>query len=908
MQSSSSKVSIPIRYEDGHIVVECSSANIIADVAERFSDLLAKQSNGTCILLDMSQIDSIKGDGLETLMQLYEQGQEHSFSVGMFRVAFYIQQLLSVLDLSDQLPPVITEDDEKTAADCLKELALGEPDDEDSTLEFEFDIPEDESVEPFALEDTLETSTAKFNRDELLHPNDEQLGEASPVDSESARCADFLGVDFDDFQAQVQVEEETFEINLEGDMAFADTDKFSILEVVEAVEQQSNESLKDSDEAPFGLMTQRPTEIFPAFSGLEKDALDASPSGLESLLAVDFDDFKSSISSPMTDTPPDGVPAVKDTATDIVDVGDFELDYESSDEGQFEVLDPQQTTPFGPLMTSERGYSPVSPMAEDSSGQNPFAHQAYTGSSETKSEAYDQSLTRSEVPLNRMETQEMYVPNWTLLETSKIDDPGDSNIPAEIDITEQSSTTSPPAQPIEGFQSVPSPTAAPAASTPEQDPNYFGVGDGEDSMLLSDAGNIAQIQAILAAEAAKLGLTSPKVAADKAAADKAAADKAAADKAAADKAAADKAAADAMLEAQRMSMQGQISTSTQSHDVQAPISESQRMLRLERKKLAEERRKFDEEREQFRLATERRKFEEERRKFEEERRLHNQQIQSSQVSPQVSPQVSSLASESQRIKLELEMAREANRQLVMKAANAERERLEAELKSLRDGEQGKLEAEAVREAERKRLEEQFRLSADAERKRLEAEIHAAREAARRKKSGPVPAVQPGQATPRWGGPQKSVKKSEPSLQLLEGRSGSSERRSTDEVKSIEQQTALRASQTIKNNELAKRNSIIQQFIDEYAINSALHIKILGYLKRAGGRPQGKIEVSKYVDSSQAIVGQILDDFAQAKIIKRVRAPRIRGGYGYSFSASPKTRNMIMSLLRLSDEGKKWPIV
>lgn len=931
-------MNIPIRYEDAYIVIDCVSTDVLADVAERFPDLIADQADGICVLLDMSKVEAIKGDGLETLMQVHELGQDHSIKVGMFHVAFYVQQLLAVLDLHDQLPPIV-DGDEAAAAKALK--AHGKDPNNETDIDFEFELPGDE---PEDQEDDV--STVKLTREEFL---------ASPDDNGAAvddATLDYLAVNFDDYQAPVQEveEDDTFEISLDGDMAFADTDKFSLSDVAQAVKDDaddagvvyddSQDSWDDEDEEDnaqnIGLEIQRPTEVFPAFSELEKGSLlgGASHSGLDSLLAVDFDDFKVA-SAPTTggETPPDGVPKLKETPTDIVDVGDFELDYESSDDNAFAPTANTNSVSLLGATAEDTGYSPVGDLAPPPA-ENPYAKQAYTGGDEAdkheaETKVFSSDQMTANIPLARMETQEMDIPNWTLLETAKLDTNA-APTPQELEVVEENpafaelpspatpATPATPAvaapeqatnqtfNPVENLSPTPpvsssAPTQAyqvdalyseeedqqsavmfqltpeaqaqiqqslqpkPPEPEPKPQPQSYGgfMGDGEESMILSDANAMAQIQAALAAEAAKLGLKKNE------------------DQAPAAEAPESQEEDVSLLETQQL---------PRVDPKKDQLSESQRLLQIERENLAEERRKLEEERARMQLEAERRQLEEERRKLEEERKAMLEAQKEKEKKVELAP------SESQRIKLqqELEVAREANRQLVIEAAEAERKRLEAELRAIREEEQKKLEIDAAREAERKRLEEQFRLSADAERKRLEAEIQAAREAARRKKEEAAGAKKAEGDEKKWGGPKKKDK------------SADSKRRSTDEVKSIEEQTALKAAQRAKEKETESRNKTMSKFCEDYAINSAVHIKILGHLKRVGGRPEGKIEVSKAVDSNQALVGQILDDFVQAKIVKRVRAPRIRGGYGYSFSASPKTRNMIVTLLRLSDDGEKWP--
>src|SRR5262249_47673130 len=91
-------------------------------------------------------------------------------------------------------------------------------------------------------------------------------------------------------------------------------------------------------------------------------------------------------------------------------------------------------------------------------------------------------------------------------------------------------------------------------------------------------------------------------------------------------------------------------------------------------------------------------------------------------------------------------------------------------------------------------------------------------------------------------------------------------------------------------------------VHELALTSELHMKLLvRFVKEGGETPLGRPELQKDVGGAAGAVASALDDFLQAKIVKRRRSPRVRGGSGFLYSASPRMRNVLGRLVRHFEE-------
>lgn len=96
---------------------------------------------------------------------------------------------------------------------------------------------------------------------------------------------------------------------------------------------------------------------------------------------------------------------------------------------------------------------------------------------------------------------------------------------------------------------------------------------------------------------------------------------------------------------------------------------------------------------------------------------------------------------------------------------------------------------------------------------------------------------------------------------------------------------------------------LKKFLGDYAMVSELHLRVLDKFSREGvEKVLGRPEVQSAVGGSAAAISSILEDFVQARLIRRRRSPRIRGGTGFLYSPSPRTRNAVIRLLRRYEDG------
>jgi hypothetical protein len=103
---------------------------------------------------------------------------------------------------------------------------------------------------------------------------------------------------------------------------------------------------------------------------------------------------------------------------------------------------------------------------------------------------------------------------------------------------------------------------------------------------------------------------------------------------------------------------------------------------------------------------------------------------------------------------------------------------------------------------------------------------------------------------------------------------------------------------------ASTHDDLRKFLVDYAIVSELHLRVLERFSREGTeKVLGRPEVQAAVGGSAAGVASIIEDFVQARLLKRRRSPRVRGGTGFLYSPSPKTRNTVKRLLRLYEESE-----
>ena len=90
---------------------------------------------------------------------------------------------------------------------------------------------------------------------------------------------------------------------------------------------------------------------------------------------------------------------------------------------------------------------------------------------------------------------------------------------------------------------------------------------------------------------------------------------------------------------------------------------------------------------------------------------------------------------------------------------------------------------------------------------------------------------------------------------------------------------------------------LKVFVHDYALTSALHLELLDRFAQAGERPLGPADL-RSPGKSGGRVTDVVDQFVQCKLVRRTRAPRVRGGMGFLFSPSPKVHGLVKQLLQL----------
>jgi hypothetical protein len=96
---------------------------------------------------------------------------------------------------------------------------------------------------------------------------------------------------------------------------------------------------------------------------------------------------------------------------------------------------------------------------------------------------------------------------------------------------------------------------------------------------------------------------------------------------------------------------------------------------------------------------------------------------------------------------------------------------------------------------------------------------------------------------------------------------------------------------------------LRKFLNDYALVTELHLRVLDKFSREGvEKVLGRPEVQSAVGGSAATISSILEDFVQARLLRRRRSPRIRGGTGFLYTPSPRTRSAVARLLRRYEDG------
>lgn len=91
---------------------------------------------------------------------------------------------------------------------------------------------------------------------------------------------------------------------------------------------------------------------------------------------------------------------------------------------------------------------------------------------------------------------------------------------------------------------------------------------------------------------------------------------------------------------------------------------------------------------------------------------------------------------------------------------------------------------------------------------------------------------------------------------------------------------------------------VRLFMHDFAITSNLHLQVLDRFVKADTEILGRTDLQVATGGTRAQVIEIVDQFVQSRLVRRMRSPRIRGGSGFVFSPSPATRNTVTRLLKM----------
>lgn len=194
MQSSTSNAGLTLEKRGDALVVKCQGVNPLLDLTEQLEEI-CRTDDVNVIIIDMQRVKTIRGAGLETLMKLRDSAASESKWPVLIGVSFEIEQLASVLDLSDQIPPHFSNLEDVANALNLdltsREVIAG--------LSFDGTNSDDD------LTRTQKVEMSRYPRGAATV----NMGRSRPENVRS----DFLAVDFSDYGKPVTEPSEAFEID-----------------------------------------------------------------------------------------------------------------------------------------------------------------------------------------------------------------------------------------------------------------------------------------------------------------------------------------------------------------------------------------------------------------------------------------------------------------------------------------------------------------------------------------------------------------------------------------------------------------------------------------------------------------------------------------------------------------------
>lgn len=94
-----------------------------------------------------------------------------------------------------------------------------------------------------------------------------------------------------------------------------------------------------------------------------------------------------------------------------------------------------------------------------------------------------------------------------------------------------------------------------------------------------------------------------------------------------------------------------------------------------------------------------------------------------------------------------------------------------------------------------------------------------------------------------------------------------------------------------------RDLELRLFMHDHALSSPLHLQVLERLARTSDQAFGRSELQLATGSALGVISGVIDQLVAARLLRRTRAPRARGGVGFVLSMSPASRNTLGRLLK-----------
>lgn len=94
-----------------------------------------------------------------------------------------------------------------------------------------------------------------------------------------------------------------------------------------------------------------------------------------------------------------------------------------------------------------------------------------------------------------------------------------------------------------------------------------------------------------------------------------------------------------------------------------------------------------------------------------------------------------------------------------------------------------------------------------------------------------------------------------------------------------------------------RDLELRLFMHDHALSTPLHLQVLERLARSSDQAFGRSELQLATGSALGVVSGVIDQLVAARLLRRTRAPRARGGVGFVLSMSPASRNVLARLIK-----------